>query len=100
MQRCCCLLSLVFALAWPMTMRAGERVVHTDPLNRKPEVRAAYERFYTLDYDGALNRFRKVEHPSQSKCGPEGSVRNCSSHMFDAHPGQRHDPSEDCRSTR
>jgi tetratricopeptide (TPR) repeat protein len=65
MQRCCCLLGLVFALAWPMTMRAGERVIHTDPLNRKPEVRAAYERFYTLDYDGALNRFRKVEqaHP-------------------------------------
>jgi tetratricopeptide (TPR) repeat protein len=60
-----CLLALVIAVVGPMTMHAGERVIHTNPLNRKPEVRAAYERFYTLDYDGALNRFQKVEqaHP-------------------------------------
>jgi tetratricopeptide (TPR) repeat protein len=60
-----CLLALVIAIVWPMTMHAGERVIHTNPLNRKPEVRAAYERFYTLDYDGALNRFQKFEqaHP-------------------------------------
>jgi tetratricopeptide (TPR) repeat protein len=60
-----CLLALVIAIVGPMTMHAGERVIHTNPLNRKPEVRAAYERFYTLDYDGALNRFQKVEqtHP-------------------------------------
>jgi tetratricopeptide (TPR) repeat protein len=39
--------------------------VHTNPLNRDPQVRAAYDRFYTLDYDGALNRFEKVQqaHP-------------------------------------
>jgi hypothetical protein len=42
-----------------------QRVVHTNPLNRLPEVRMAYDHFYTLDYDGALRRFEKVEqaHP-------------------------------------
>lgn len=45
--------------------RMQDRVIHTNPLNRDPEVRAAYQRFYTLDYDGALRRFEKVEqeHP-------------------------------------
>jgi tetratricopeptide (TPR) repeat protein len=60
-----CTLSLLFALLWPIAMHAEERVIHTNPLNRGPEVRAAYERFYTLDYDGALSRFQKVQqaHP-------------------------------------
>jgi hypothetical protein len=58
-------LSLLFALLWPVSMPAQERVIQTNPLNRKPEVRAAYDRFYTLDYDGALRRFQKVQqaHP-------------------------------------
>jgi hypothetical protein len=58
-------LGLLFALLWPIHMQAQERVIQTNPLNRKPEVRAAYDRFYTLDYDGALNRFQKVQqaHP-------------------------------------
>jgi tetratricopeptide (TPR) repeat protein len=65
MQWNSCLLGLVLAFAWPLTLRAEQRVLHTNPLNRAPEVRAAYERFYTLDYDGALKRFQKVEqaHP-------------------------------------
>jgi tetratricopeptide (TPR) repeat protein len=60
-----CVLSLLFALLWPIAMHAEERVTHTNPLNQGPEVRAAYERFYTLDYDGALSRFQKVQqaHP-------------------------------------
>jgi tetratricopeptide (TPR) repeat protein len=60
-----CLLGLVFVLFWPIIMHGQQRVIHTNPLNRAPEVRAAYERFYTLDYDGALNRFQKVQraHP-------------------------------------
>src|SRR5690242_21696939 len=46
-------------------MAGQERAVHTNPLNREPEVRAGYDRFYTLDYDGALRQFEKVEqaHP-------------------------------------
>jgi tetratricopeptide (TPR) repeat protein len=60
-----CLLSVAFAMLWPTVTHAQERVIHTNPLNRQPEVRAAYERFYTLDYDGALSRFQKVAqaHP-------------------------------------
>ncbi len=59
------LAGLVFALLWPLAMRAEERVIHTNPLNREPDVRAAYERFYTLDYDGALRGFQKIQqaHP-------------------------------------
>lgn len=33
---------------------------HTDPLNLTPAVREAHQRFYNLDYDGALSRFEAV----------------------------------------
>jgi tetratricopeptide (TPR) repeat protein len=48
-----------------LPVSAEERVIHTNPLNREPEVRASYERFYTLDYDGALRGFRAIQqtHP-------------------------------------
>ncbi len=41
------------------------QTINTDPLNRDPSVRAAYDRFYMLDYTGALERFQKIaaEHP-------------------------------------
>ena len=44
---------------------AEPRVIHTDPLNRDPAVRAAYDRFYILDYAGALDRFHQIAsaHP-------------------------------------
>ena len=40
-------------------------VQHTDPLNLDPLVRAGYQRFYILDYDGAIQRFEQVlkAHP-------------------------------------
>jgi hypothetical protein len=39
--------------------------VHTNPLNRDPQVREAYEHFYNLDYPGAVERFDRfhAEHP-------------------------------------
>lgn len=39
--------------------------VDTNPLNLDPLVRQAFQRFYILDYDGALSRFEKVQaqHP-------------------------------------
>ena len=39
--------------------------VETSPLNLDPLVRQAFAHFYTLDYDGALTRFEKVQaqHP-------------------------------------
>jgi tetratricopeptide (TPR) repeat protein len=35
--------------------------VTTNPLNLDPLVRQAFDRFYILDYDGALSRFEKVQ---------------------------------------
>jgi tetratricopeptide (TPR) repeat protein len=35
--------------------------VDTNPLNLDPLVRQAFDRFYILDYDGALSRFEKVQ---------------------------------------
>jgi hypothetical protein len=42
-------------------------VLHTIPLNLDPEVRAGYEHFYILDYEGALSRFEPVlkAHPKE-----------------------------------
>ena len=42
-----------------------QAVAHADPLNFDPTVRDAYNRFYNLDYDGAIARFDKVieQHP-------------------------------------
>jgi len=39
--------------------------VHTNPLNRDPLVRDAYEHFYDLDYPGAIERFERFHaaHP-------------------------------------
>src|SRR5579885_2290849 len=40
--------------------------VDTYPLNRDPQVREAFDRFYIMDYDGAISRFEKIqrEHPN------------------------------------
>ncbi len=32
---------------------------HTNPMNYDPQVRAAYERFYNLDYPAAVERFQQ-----------------------------------------
>jgi len=38
---------------------------HTNPMNFDPQVRAAYDRFYNLDYPGAVERFQRFHaaHP-------------------------------------
>ena len=56
------LVALLFSgerLAWADT-------VDTNPLNRDPQVREAFTRFYLMDYDGAISRFQTVqnEHPN------------------------------------
>ena len=45
---------------------ARAQPVHTDPLNRDPQVVEAFQHFYIMDYDGALERFNKVQaaHPT------------------------------------
>jgi tetratricopeptide (TPR) repeat protein len=40
--------------------------VDTNPLNLDPLVRQAFDRFYILDYDGALTRFEKVQAANPS----------------------------------
>lgn len=39
--------------------------VYTNPLNREPQVREAYQHFYDLDYPGAVSRFQQIHeaHP-------------------------------------
>ena len=41
-------------------MRARADAVDTDPLNRQPEVRDAFQHFYSMDYDAAITRFEKI----------------------------------------
>src|SRR5580693_1068809 len=43
----------------------SDPTVHTAALNRDPLVQQGFERFYNMDYDGALEIFRKVQeqHP-------------------------------------
>jgi tetratricopeptide (TPR) repeat protein len=45
---------------------AAAQPVDTDPLNRDPLVQDGFQRFYLMDYSGALARFNRVEaaHPS------------------------------------
>jgi tetratricopeptide (TPR) repeat protein len=54
------------ACAKPVTSARNDVAQHTDPLNLDPLVRDGYERFYILDYDGALSRFDAVlkAHPN------------------------------------
>jgi len=53
-------LALLFA-----TCACWATEVHTNPLNHDPLVREAYDRFYQLDYTGAVSRFEKFQklHP-------------------------------------
>jgi len=54
---------LLAAIAAPAALA---QTVDTDPLNRDPEVVEGFQRFYIMDYDGALVRFNKIQaaHPS------------------------------------
>jgi hypothetical protein len=64
---------MAVALAW-LSLASGAAIaaapvksppVDTNPLNRTPDVREGFERFYNMDYDGALARFERVlkAHP-------------------------------------
>ena len=54
----------VWSCAAGMAQTDGS-AAHTDPLNLDPAVRKAYQRFYLLDYDGAIRGFEAVlkAHP-------------------------------------
>jgi len=55
----------VVGMALAVGSAVAQAVAHTDPLNLDPQVRQAYERFYYLDFDGALKIFNQVvqQHP-------------------------------------
>jgi tetratricopeptide (TPR) repeat protein len=65
MPKCICILGLaIFFALFPGSGRGAVTTpagIDTDPLNLDPLVRQAYQRFYILDYDGALSRFEKVQ---------------------------------------
>jgi tetratricopeptide (TPR) repeat protein len=48
-----------------LTTQAQSVNTHTDPLNLDPLVRQGYDRFYNLDFDGALKDFNQIsdQHP-------------------------------------
>lgn len=50
----------------PVAARAAQEAVDTDPLNRTPAVREAFQHFYSMDYNNALERFERIqrEHPN------------------------------------
>ena len=64
-------------LGWAVLLVASASLcwasdVHTNPLNRDPLVREAYDHFYNLDYPGAIERFERFHatHPGD----PQGTV--------------------------
>jgi len=65
------------AVAWAIVLLAASSMtwasgVHTNPLNRDPLVREAFEHFYNLDYPGSVERFERFHaaHPGD----PQGTV--------------------------
>jgi tetratricopeptide (TPR) repeat protein len=57
----------VMALGGMAANCRAQTAAHTDPLNLDPVVRQGYERFYNLDYDGALKYFNQAtqQHPQE-----------------------------------
>ena len=66
-RRVCGLMALLFSVVLPAfaVVKAPNGTV-TDPLNLAPEVQAAYQHFYDLDYGTAQSLFEKIaaEHPT------------------------------------
>lgn len=57
------LATLIAVLSASLT---SAQAVHTDPLNREPLVQEGFERFYVMDYAGALDSFDKVQASNPS----------------------------------
>jgi len=58
------------AWGWGWVLMAAAGVswaadIHTNPLNREPLAREGHERFYNLDFPGAVERFQRLQaaHP-------------------------------------
>jgi hypothetical protein len=55
------LVLVALILAAPANAQAFDPAAHTDPINLTPQVREAHDRFYILDYGGALTRFEAIQ---------------------------------------
>ncbi len=53
---------------------AASAEVHTNPLNRDPLVREAYQHFYDLDYPGAVQRFEQIHQQHQGDPQADGAA--------------------------
>ncbi len=64
--------ALGFVLLGATSLGWADAEVHTNPLNRDPLVREAFDHFYNLDYAGAVERFERFHaaHPGD----PQGTV--------------------------
>jgi len=58
-------LTLLTGLLFSFLQTAVAATVDTDPLNRDPQVREAFDRFYIMDYPGSISRFETIrsQHP-------------------------------------
>ena len=56
-------------MIWVLAGGSAWAKIDTNPMNYDPQVREAYDRFYNLDYAGAVARFEKYhqEHPGDSQ---------------------------------
>lgn len=61
--RICTALCAAFLL--PAVLQVRAETFDTNPLNREPDVQAAFERVYAMDYSDAIDRFEKIQqqHP-------------------------------------
>jgi tetratricopeptide (TPR) repeat protein len=73
-------LALGFALLGAASLGWADSEVHTNPLNRDPLVREAFDHFYNLDYPGAVERFERFHaaHPGD----PQGTVMLLEAALF------------------
>lgn len=60
-----CLAAALCCAPLSAPIRAQAETVDTNPLNREPDVREAFQLFYNMDYDEAMPRFAAIqkEHP-------------------------------------
>jgi tetratricopeptide (TPR) repeat protein len=67
-------LLLATSLAVPVFADSYNPAAHTDPINLTPAVREAHEHFYTLDFEGALNRFEAIQRDNPQSAIATGYI--------------------------
>jgi tetratricopeptide (TPR) repeat protein len=68
------LLLLALLVRTPAHSQSSNPSAHTDPINLTPQVREAHDRFYNLDYDGALTRFEAIQRANPQSAIATGYI--------------------------